>query len=209
MGTHTHLFPFCIGRYGPGPHRVKFTIDLLNGSRKRIRKTFVVETAPVDLMPTSIHLFLDLVVSGIWDDTIFLHHEETEHVIAAAPVDYATQMIKHAELSRHGWIELGFPEYTDKFPHTQYTVGFAGQGPTFYINIMDNTDFHGPGGQDHHKLPTDADPCFAKVVEGFDVVDDLVRLGSNQKKTSNQGSHPWADAVHTWTHIVSAKLLKD
>jgi hypothetical protein len=175
-------------------------------SRKRSLKSFVVEMAPLDIMPASIHLFLDMVTAGIWDNTIFLHNEEVEHVIAAAPVDYATQKLKHSQISNLGWIGLGFPEYSDRFPHTQYTIGFAGQGPTFYINTMDNSESHGPGGQGHHQLPDDAAPCFAKVVGGFEVVDDLVRLGLNQKETT-MGSHPWADDGHTWTRIVSVELL--
>lgn len=189
---------------------MKFNVDLIDEGGKRNLKSFVVETSPVDLMPTSNHFFLDMVTAGIWDNTIFLHHEEVSHVIAAAPVDSVTQKVKHNQLSYLGWIGIGFPEYTDQFPHKKYTLGFAGQGPTFYINTMDNENDHGPGGQQgHHLLPNDADPCFAKVVEGFEVVDDLVRLGLIQKKTEGNGSHPWADDVHTWTHIVSAKLLKD
>lgn len=184
---------------------MKFTVDMVTESRKRSLKSFVVEMAPLDLMPVSIHLFLDMVTAGIWNNTIFLHDEEVEHVIAAAPVDHATQTIKHNHISNIGWVGLGFPEYSDQFPHAQYTIGFAGQGPTFYINTMDNSEQHGPGGQGHHLLPDDADPCFARVVEGFEVIDDLARLGLHQKETT-RGSHPWADDGHTWTHIVSVNL---
>jgi hypothetical protein len=36
---------------------------------------------------------------------------------------------------------------------------------------MDNTVNHGPGGQTSYEDPSEADPCFAKVVDGFSVVD--------------------------------------
>ena len=51
-------------------------------------------------------------------------------------------------------------------------------GPSFYINTVDNSEIHGPGGQ-----PTDddvgsiggsrsgsADPCFGRIVSGYDVI---------------------------------------
>jgi hypothetical protein len=194
-------------RYGEGPHRVEFTVDLISEQGKRSLKSFIVETASVDLTPMSINLFLDMIAAGIWDNTIFLHHEEVEHIIAAAPVDYNTEKVRNNQLSQLGWIGLGFPEYSDKFPHSQYTVAFAGQGPTFYINTVDNEEGHSPGMQRHHVLSSDADPCFAKIVEGYEVFDELIRLGMNQKKSLTKVTHEWADAAHAWTHIVSAKIL--
>lgn len=193
--------------YGIGPHRVKFTIDVLKEGGKRSLQSFIVETAPVELMPASIHMFLDMISAGIWDNTVFLHHEEVEHVVAAAHVDANTQQVRLNEISKIGWIGLGYPEYSDSFKHKQYTLGFAGVGPNFYINTLDNSIDHGPGGQLHHTLPSDADPCFAKVVEGFNVVDDLIRLGSLKNNTKGQGKHPWIDASHSSTRIVSAMML--
>lgn len=183
-------------------------MDLISDNGRRSLKTFVVETAPVDLMPVSINLFLDMISAGIWDNTIFLHHEEVEHILAAAPVDYKTEKNKNNQLSQIGWIGLGFPEYSDQFPHSKYTVAFAGYGPTFYINTMDNEESHSPGMQQHHVLPNEADPCFAKIVEGFDVFDELLRLGLRQKKSLTKVTHEWADAAHAWTHIVSAKIVQ-
>jgi len=194
-------------KYGAGPHRVQFTIDLIQSNGRRQTKSFMVELAPVDLVPHSILFFLDTIGNKLWDHTVFLHHEDTEHVVAAAPIDYTTQRVKHLQLSQLGWIGLGFPEYSAEYTHQQYTLGYSGQGPTFYINSVDNTDMHGPGGQGHHLLETDADPCFAKVVQGVDVVAEMIRLGANQKKSSIEGQHPWADDEHTWTHIVSAEIV--
>jgi hypothetical protein len=39
--------------------------------------------------------------------------------------------------------------------------------------MHDNSRVHGPGGQSSYQDPTEADSCFAKVVEGFDVVDRM------------------------------------
>ncbi len=41
------------------------------------------------------------------------------------------------------------------------------------FNHQDNTRNHGPGGQTAYKVKSEADPCFAKVVEGFDAVDRM------------------------------------
>lgn len=182
---------------------------MIKENGKRSLKSFVVETASIEIVPTSIHMFLDMVSAGIWDNTVFLHHEEVEHVVAAAPFDHATKKIKHNQLSLLGWVGLGFPEYTDQFPHVQYTIGFAGVGPSFYINTLDNSEAHGPGMQGHYLLSNDADPCFAKVVEGFDVVDDLIRLGLNQRKGDAEQRLMLYEAEHTFTHIVSVKILND
>ena len=79
---------------------------------------------------------------------------------------------------------VAFQEYSPKFTHEQFHVGFAGRpgGPDIYINKMDNTINHGPGGQAHHHLEEEADPAFAKVVKGRDVLQkffDMPAVGKN------------------------------
>jgi len=76
---------------------------------------------------------------------------------------------------------LSYQEYSEEYPHKQWTVGFAGRpgGPDFYINKIDNTLNHGPGGQEHHDLHEEADPCFGKVVDGFDTIQRLVQEPHN------------------------------
>jgi cyclophilin family peptidyl-prolyl cis-trans isomerase len=199
-----NMLTHFVSSFGETPQRVEIMVDLMKNGGKRNLKSFTVEMAPLDLMPVAIHLFLDMVSNGIWDNTVFLHHHEVEHVIAAAPLDAITQEMKNESLGR---MEIGFPEYSHQFPHEKYTLGFAGQGPTFYINTFNNTVDHGPGGQLHHTLPSDADPCFAKVVEGLDVVDELMRLGLKHKPTGGKGNHPWVEASHSWTRLISAKIL--
>jgi hypothetical protein len=196
-----------LAKHGPGPHNVKFTVAYTDPDDRKSTVSFVVEMASLDIMPHSVDFFLEMIGSKIWDNTVFLHHEQVEHVLAAAPIDYKTQTVKHHHLNYFGWQGLGFPEYSKKHPHKRYTIGFAGKGPTFYINTLDNSDAHGPGGQGHHALDGDADPCFGTVIEGIEVVDLLFLHGLNQSKMRESKEHPWADDEHTWSHIVKIEIM--
>jgi len=214
--------------YGPGPHRIRITVEFVKEQEKmKITKnrSFVVELASLDELPHSVHYFLDMVKLKLWDHTFFLHHENVEHVIAGVPIDYRTQKLKTPHLASLGWSDgLAFPECSPRFPHTQYTIGFAHRGPTFYLNTLDNTLPHGPGGgQGHHLLPEDGDPCFGKVVEGREVVDDLIEygmaadrkkpsqanpgIGSSDPTTNNNHHHEWEDEDHSWTHILKVEMV--
>ena len=52
-------------------------------------------------------------------------------------------------------------------------------GPDFYINKMDNSANHGPGGQTQVVLNEEADPCFGRILEGKDIIDRIGSLMSN------------------------------
>jgi hypothetical protein len=68
-----------------------------------------------------------------------------------------------------GLDQLAFPDYHPEYPHVQWTVGFTGRpgGPDWYINKVDNTKGHGPGGQSQHELTEQGDSCFGTVsIEG-------------------------------------------
>lgn len=194
-------------KFGAGPYKVQFTVAYTDLDEKTSTDTFVIQMAPLDDMPHAIDFFLNMIKSKIWDNTVFLHHEDVEHVLAAAPIDYISQSVKHHHLKYLGWQGLGFPEYSEKQPHKAYTIGFAGLGPTFYINTMDNSQAHGPGGQGHHVLAEDADPCFGEVIEGKEAVDMLIQHGLNQNTMRESNEHPWADKEHTWTHIVKIEMI--
>jgi hypothetical protein len=71
-------------------------------------------------------------------------------------------------------------------------------GPDFYISTQDNSALHGPGGQTSYEDPTEADPCFAKVVGGFNVVDRM------QKSPVEPG---WYKAMVHNVAIRSMKIL--
>lgn len=56
---------------------------------------------------------------------------------------------------------------------------------------IDNTYNHGPGGQSEYSIPSEADPCFAKVIEGFEAVNRMaqmpVQAGSFRAMKDNVG----------------------
>lgn len=158
-------------------------------------------------MPVSVNYFLELTSNKIFDDTIFLHHENTEHVIVSAPIDFQSQQVRYNEIEKLGTRSLGFPEYSEKYPHKKYTIGFADDGPTFYINTMDNSEHHGPDGDKKYLLPGEADPCFATIVAGFDAVEDMIEYGLYQYRTKNDGAHPWANEQHAMTHLVKVEII--
>eukprot|EP00591_Stephanopyxis_turris_P009051 CAMPEP_0195517916 /NCGR_PEP_ID=MMETSP0794_2-20130614/11813_1 /TAXON_ID=515487 /ORGANISM="Stephanopyxis turris, Strain CCMP 815" /LENGTH=420 /DNA_ID=CAMNT_0040646793 /DNA_START=472 /DNA_END=1734 /DNA_ORIENTATION=- len=164
-----------LDRWGQGPHQVRIEMEFpeeteLNDPSLPIRY-LTIELAPISIMPHSVHIFLEQVHHKLWEGTSFVIN--AEHIIQASALsgdeqnplkDYATPF-KTARLDT-----LAFQEYDELYPHEMFTVGFAGRpgGRDFYLNMMDNTDSHGPGGQEQHDLEEEADPCFGKVVDGFD-----------------------------------------
>lgn len=198
-----------IERFGLGPHRVEIVVQTqLTEDQPPFQKSFVVEMASMFDMPHSVYQFLDSVDQKLWDDTIFLHQRDVEHVLAVVPIEYESQNIKHQALQDLELQTLAFHEYSPSHPHEKYTLGFAGLGPTFYINTANNTREHGPGGQEHHRLPDDADPCFARVVEGTEVVDELARYGAlSQNRLNRMGDNPWNGQQNAYTRIVHMRLL--
>lgn len=147
-------------RYGPGPtYKLKMTLrfpESLDGGDAALE----LETASLEWMPHAVHVFMDACVTRRepWKAAF---HRNAGHVLQAfvrAPSVFG----------------LAFQEYDARFPHKKYTLGFAGRpgGPEFYISTVDNTRNHGPGSQGSK---TEADACFAKIVDGFDVVDRMKR----------------------------------
>jgi hypothetical protein len=70
---------------------------------------------------------------------------------------------------------LAFPDYSEEYPHMEWTLGFAGRpgGPDFYINLDDNTELHGPGGQYQHALEEQGDSCFGRIKTGQEFIQQL------------------------------------
>ena len=187
-----------VKKFGPGPHRIRFRVKP-NGKRAG---DFIVELAPLDTMPHAVETFLEMVTNRLWDNTVFYHHKTQHHVLAAAPVNYGTFDTKHYHFDALGYTGVSFPEYSAKYPHKQYTIGFSGTGPNFYINSLDNTKHHGPGGQGHHILPGDADPCFGQIVSGQAIIKDMM-----------PGTHSSSDKPVSWqdfdlTQIVKIELIQ-
>jgi cyclophilin family peptidyl-prolyl cis-trans isomerase len=164
-------YAHVVETYGRGPHRVVFELDL-----PRPHNEFILELAPLDLMPHSNHVFLEAVRNKIWDGKAFWIN--SNHLIQAGSSytvneqgDGPNSEEKTSD-ANYELYSMSFREYAVEFDHAPWTAGFAGHpgGPDFYINKRNNLDSHGPNTQAHHTLPGDADPCFARVVSGFDTL---------------------------------------
>lgn len=136
----------------------------------RVRSKLIIEMAPIDLMPHSVNVFLQQVHHGLWDGNELIRN-----------VDHIMTFGYRRASAHEGFVDrsletVSYQEYSAKYPHLQWTVGFMGRpsGPDFYINKLDNSILHGPGGQvGNYDLHNEADPCFGKVVDGFDMLNDI------------------------------------
>jgi cyclophilin family peptidyl-prolyl cis-trans isomerase len=155
----------ALQKYGAGVIRVQFELEFPkdNGSSGIGGPTAItLEMAPIDLMPHSVYMFLEMVHAGLFDGCSFILN--AMHVIKAAPLPYdgssASQKVK--AFTKRGLETVAFREYSPDYPHEQFTIGFAADGsPSFYINTQDNSEIHV------------GEPCFARIVSGFDTVKRL------------------------------------
>jgi len=165
-----------IDKYGDGNIRV--TMDLIfpptvadDGSLVPDKgpSTIVMEMAPLDLMPHSVYTFLEMVSEGLIDGCSFVTNNEHTLKTAPLPYDGKNSRLKTRQFYDANLESVAFQEYSKDFPHKKHTVGFAGHGsPSFYINTEDNSEIH------------DDEPCFAKIVSGFDTVQRLDELPVNE-----------------------------
>jgi len=149
-----------IEKFGKGVHRVE--MELVFPDRQLGPHRFVIELAPVEIMPHSVHTFLEMVSEGLLDGCSFIMN--ALHVLKAAPLPYdgSSAADKAKAFTTRGLESVSFKEYSESYPHKQYTVGFAADGsPSFYINTQDNSEIHA------------GDPCFGTVVEGIDAIQRL------------------------------------
>jgi len=167
-------------RFGKGPYKVKFDVFLPagGGSAEKQHASFVVETAPLDVMPHTVHLFLEQVYHHLWDGCSFLLCDA--HRVQASPFR-DVQLSDRSLEKKFRKIDLdtvAFQEYSEEYPHHKWTLGYSGRpgGPDFYINTDDNSGRFGPAGKESKVLEEEADPCFAKVVEGQDVIERMIQL---------------------------------
>jgi len=159
----------AVAKYGSGVIRIKMdlifpatTLDDGSVMPDTGPHTIVIEMASLELMPHSVYTFLEMVSEGLLDGCSFIIN--ALHVLKAAPLPYdgSSASIKAKKFSDAGLESVAFREYSSAFPHQKNTIGFAADGsPSFYINSEDNTDIHA------------GDPCFAKIVSGFDTVQRL------------------------------------
>mmetsp|Transcript_13128 Transcript_13128/g.36926 ORF Transcript_13128/g.36926 Transcript_13128/m.36926 type:complete len:430 (-) Transcript_13128:1015-2304(-) len=168
-----------IEKFGPEPYNVEIFVRF--DSHKGIPDGgyITLELAPLDEMPHAVYWFLEQVDRKLYDGTSF--HRNAGHVVQGGPstnflsAEGETREDQVRRFQDAGFHSILFQEYSPAFPHEKYTVGYAGRpgGPDFYISTQDNTKNHGPGGQSNYDDPSEADPCFAKIVHGIDVVDRM------------------------------------
>jgi hypothetical protein len=129
-------------------------------------------------MPYTSLFFARQVLAELWDGTKIIRN--AGHVIQMDP---RPQERMHA-FRDAGLKSVAFQEYNPKFPHVKNTLGLAGRpgGPDFYISIIDNTKNHGPGGQGQYAIPSEADPAFAFLLSGEEVVEKIKKM-----QTKNDG----------------------
>jgi len=163
-----------VDRFGEGPYQVVLEIRFPHLPDEQRDGSLTIEMAPLGLMPHSKQLFMEQIFHGLWNGCTFQSHKDGRiGATAATPdsLDSKLQQFKDAELD-----SVSFQEYDENFPHSLLTVGFDGRpgGPSWYINTRDNEEAHGPGGSKNvYALTDEADPCFGRVVHGFEVVEKL------------------------------------
>lgn len=146
-------------KYGGGVKQVEMELVFPDGKDGPTKFVIAVDD---NLMPHSSFTFLEMVSSGLMDGCSFILN--ALHVLKAAPLPYdgSSAAAKARAFTEMGLESVAFKEYSDSFPHTKYTVGFAADGsPSFFINTEDNTEIHV------------GDPCFGRIIEGFDTVKRL------------------------------------
>eukprot|EP01083_Nonionella_stella_P217522 780916_1 len=134
--------------------------------------------ADVSLMPMSVSSFLSQVKHGFWNDKKV--DINAGHILLASGESIDAKYEDEANLA--DLTDLGiaspiFGEYSRLRPHSKLTLGFVANRPTphFYINLQDNEDVHGLHSvQDHHFADGEADPSFADIIDGKDVIRRMV-----------------------------------
>jgi cyclophilin family peptidyl-prolyl cis-trans isomerase len=152
----------ALEKYGPGPHRIE--LELSFPGHLAGPTTFVIELAPLDLMPHSVYTFLEMTSLGLISGCSFILN--ALHVVKAAPLPSnnkgSARQTTGQQFAANGLESVAFREYSSQYPHKPYTVGFAADGtPSFYINTEDNTEIHM------------GDPCFGTVISGVETVKRL------------------------------------
>jgi len=185
--------------FGPGPHRVEFTLEYPKvidpttdpSTWPRTRNKLLLEMAPIGILPHAVNLFLQQVHHQLWDGCSFTNN--ARHIFQLGP-SYDNEGHKdHSQYDRFhdmGLDKVSFQEYSEQYTHRQWTVGMAGRpgGPEFYINKIDNSLIHGPGGQTNkHDLHNEADPCFGTIVMegeggGKQILDEIGLIPTNPER---------------------------
>lgn len=202
------VFFVIFERFGADGIQVTVFLDVPWDSPEITPSSFTVEMHSLDYMPHSVLTFLEQISHGLWDNTYFITN--APHILLISTVqdiDQKPYNFSHiSDFEAVGLDHLLFQEYHEQYPHKPMTLGFAGRpaGPNFYINKIDNTFIHGPGGQAHHEIDEEADPCFATVVAGKEILTRIFALPV-QQGSSYELFHP----VKIVRAVVHRKTLTD
>ena len=170
-----------VEKFGAGPYHVELQIAFPSDTQSGVNGASAIgkvllELASADQMPHTVYTFLARVSKGLYDGCSFYHN--AGHILVAGAMPNA-HTPKGVDLKQRfvesGLEKIHFQEYNSTYPHKEWTVGLAGRpgGTEFYINKRDNSIDHGPGGQTGYEHPREADPCFARVVAGFSLVERM------------------------------------
>jgi hypothetical protein len=123
------------------------------------------------------------VSNKFWDNTSFFMN--VPHLFAAHPISADGRISKPRHLFVPPSTEASYyTEYNTAYPHSKYTLGFVGNGPEFYINKVSN--------------PQHTDPCFANVVIGRSIMDELFQM---------RGHHRTPDRIRP-VEIITARIIQ-
>ena len=155
-------------------------------------------------MPHTVWTFLEQVRAGLYEDGGFSFYTNAQHILKGGPkANHLTSKersdrVKAFKDSPYG--RLQFPEYSPNMPHEKYTLGMSGRpgGPDIYVNMVDNSVNHGPGG---YAKDGTGDPCFGKVIVGTDVIDRI-------RKASAGGVVPHGKWIKTEPGPIAVKSVK-
>jgi cyclophilin family peptidyl-prolyl cis-trans isomerase len=134
----------------------------------------LVELASLVEMPYTIFTFLDLVDLQAFDGTAIVGANNTQ-IEGGDPrhaPNHAHAVKLQQRYNKFGYNDRGplaFIEHSPNYNHEKFTIGFQGSprpGPALAINMADNAD------------QRSGEPCFGKVVKGFDT---LVRIQTAPK----------------------------
>ena len=178
-----------------------------NNNNNNNKGQFIIEMAPISLLPCSVLYFLELVRTYQHGDIM----RNAPHVLQATAYSTSTTINKAtiATTIQHdgeSQISMPFQEYSALFPHEKYTTGYAGRpsGPDWYVSIMNNTDDHGPGSQQKAN-PYEADSNFGFVIQSSidSGVLDILHSVTNHNNGNND---EWLDK-NNYIHIDSMTIM--
>jgi len=175
---------------------VEFNVRIWKGDRTFENGSFVVELAPFEQMPVSTLFFLEQVKHGIWDGTSFYANMNNSRLMAH-PISGNNKVNKLHELEASGLARVPVTESYHEaqeefegdsdlwtFRDAEFALGFAsalddeeytnrGVGSSFFVQRLNRNDSVNGRWKDINN-------CFAKVVEGRDVIERIMALEADE-----------------------------